>query len=701
MLDLLQTGKYGVLTQQQLLGTTSNNISNVSTNGYIRKETLVYTSAVDWGIGSTVTRRLYDQYAQREMFRDQGNVGFYDAYSTGLSTVDKLLSGEDTSISSAMSSLFASMHTAVQNTPSAASRQELLTQFETLVDRYHTLNYNIQNELNDINSKAEDAVVTINDLVESFYNVNQKVRNLSDKSLNSESGLALLDERDRLIGELSNYVDLSVTTEEDGSYTLYLGNGQLLASGDTYAVLDIHADEFDPTRREVSIIFQTPAKQEIKMDHGSWGGKLGGYLSASDEMRQAMRDLGQTALAFADAMNEQNKGGITLENKAGKDLITIPEVKASSNKVEFGMTVVFNDGEGSDIRNCDYEVSFNDDGDLEIYTIDGDGNRTKLDTDDINQYLDDPLVSNEVPLEIPLEGHGITLRFDHSANQMRADTGDKLIFKAQPTLNAGYNIKLNITKPEEFAFSSAVRVHTNGHAGNAVAELVGVYGSDTVANSTEFGIYVDANGDAQFTDNAPNYVRFETSAANPQGEYVIYHAASFDADGNPVNPVRLGAAPASCNGQSIFDHANWDTAYNFVDGFPNYDVNFTGTVQNGSSFYLELNTDGYNDNSNGNLLAQLQQENLVFSTESVRTTFTEAYADLTSAVGSTVMSATTDLKAAHAKFEQSQNLFSSAAGVNLDEEAANLIRFQQSYSACARIISASQTVFNSLLSSLM
>lgn len=696
MLDLLQTGKYGVLTQQQLLGTTSNNISNVSTNGYIRKETLVYTSAVDWGIGSTVTRRLYDQYAQREMFRDQGNVGFYDAYSTGLSTVDKLLSGEDTSISSAMSSLFASMHTAVQNTPSAASRQELLTQFETLVDRYHTLNYNIQNELNDINSKAEDAVVTINDLVESFYNVNQKVRNLSDKSLNSESGLALLDERDRLIGELSNYVDLSVTTEEDGSYTLYLGNGQLLASGDTYAVLDIHADEFDPTRREVSIIFQTPAKQEIKMDHGSWGGKLGGYLSASDEMRQAMRDLGQTALAFADAMNEQNKGGITLENKAGKDLITIPEVKASSNKVEFGMTVVFNDGEGSDIRNCDYEVSFNDGGELEIYTIDGDGNRTKLDTDDINVNL----TGNET--EIRLEGHGITLKFDHTVDEMRADTGDKLIFKAQPTLNAGYNIKLNITKPEDFAFSSAVRVHTNGHAGNAVAELVGVYGSDTVANSTEFGIYVDANGDAQFTDNAPNYVRFETSDANPQGEYVIYHAASFDADGNPVNPVRLGSAPAECNGQSIFAHATWDhPTVTFEGDFPNYDVNFTGTVQNGSSFYLELNTDGYNDNSNGNLLAQLQQENLVFSTETVRTTFTEAYADLTSAVGSTVMSATTDLKAAHAKFEQSQNLFSSAAGVNLDEEAANLIRFQQSYSACARIISASQTVFNSLLSSLM
>ena len=61
------------------------------------------------------------------------------------------------------------------------------------------------------------------------------------------------------------------------------------------------------------------------------------------------------------------------------------------------------------------------------------------------------------------------------------------------------------------------------------------------------------------------------------------------------------------------------------------------------------------------------------------------------------MSAATDLKASQAKCEQSQNLYYSVAGVNLDEEAANLIRFQQSYSACARIISASQTIFDALI----
>ena len=47
MLDLLQTGKYGLLAHQQLLGTTSNNITNVNTVGYVRQNTNVYTNVVD------------------------------------------------------------------------------------------------------------------------------------------------------------------------------------------------------------------------------------------------------------------------------------------------------------------------------------------------------------------------------------------------------------------------------------------------------------------------------------------------------------------------------------------------------------------------------------------------------------------------------------------------------------------------------
>ena len=688
MLDLLQTGKFGVLTNQKLLGTTSNNITNVNTEGYTRQETVVYTSAIEWGVGSTVTRRLYDKYVQREMFRDQGNVGFYDAYSSGLGTVDKLLSSKDTSITNKLDSLFASMEKAAQNATSLASRQELLSQFQTLTDRYNTLNYNIKNELTDINNKIDDAASNINDLVKGLYEVNRSIRNLGQSVTKSDVGLQLLDKRDQMVNQLSEFVDVNVTTESDGSWSLYLGNGQLLVNGDTYGTLAVNQKTGDQTRREISLIFETPSKSKVDLGHDAWGGKLGGLLAASDEMRQAMRELGQSALAFADAMNTQNKGGITLGNVAGKDLITIPEVKGTSTNGNFAMTVSFNPGEGSDIRSDDYFVRFEDDGGQmvpRVYTVDASGKETMVPEADVIESQD---ANGNMVLKI--EGHGITMKFNASKTAMSATD---VRFTAQPTINSAFDIKCNITKPEDFAFSSAIRVNGNKHSGNATPSLVGVTQTGTAATDTEFGIYIDpTTGKPAFTNNAPNFVRVEKNNAG-QLEYVVYNKA---ANGNLT---RLGAAPADCNGKNIFANTKWDNQ-NTPDGYPHYDVNFTGTVDNGSSFDIQINTDGKNDNTNGNLMAALKQENLVYGAENIKVSFTEDYANLTAEIGSAVMSATTDLAAAKAKCEQSQNLFASTAGVNLDEEAANLIRFQQSYSACARIINASQTIFDALMSAI-
>lgn len=711
MLDLLQTGKYGVLTQQKLLNTTSNNITNVNTEGYVRQETVVYTSAIEWGIGETITRRLYDKYTQREMFRDQGNVGFYDAYATGLNTVDKLLSSKDTSIATQLDNLFSSMEESVHNTTSTAYRQELLTQLQTTVDRYNTLNYNIKNELNDINNKISDSATSINDLVEAFFEVNRSVRNLSDRAAQTDVGLQLFDKRDQIVNQLSELVDVNLTVESDGAYSLYLGNGQLLANADTYAQVKVVKDEADNTKRSLNLVFEVPAHTELKMGDENWGGKIGGYLAASNEMRQAMRELGQSALALADALNVQNKGGITLEGTKGGDLFKIPQPVAGvrvNGADNMAMQLTFNEGEGSDIRSCDYRVLWTNDSagnpQVHVFMVDADGNEEEIDPSLLNQDRD---ASGNLLLEV--HGHGITLNF--GPGTQAEDLADaRAEFKVQPTLNAAFDIKANITKPEDFAFASAIRVSGDQVVdGNAVPSLEGVF-----MTGPDMGIDIDpATGKPQFTTNppAPCYVRFE---GDPEtGSYVIYgpevNAAGeivTDAEGNVVvdfnNP--LGSAPASCNGVDIFANTRWNdpdtqTAAD-TNGYPGYEVSFKGTVKNGSSFKIEINEDGYNDNTNGNLMAGIKQEGIVFSTDSVRNSITEDYADMVSALGSAVMSANTDLKAAQAKCEQSQNLFSSTAGVNLDEEAANLIRYQQSYSACARIISASQTIFDALISAI-
>ena len=82
----------------------------------------------------------------------------------------------------------------------------------------------------------------------------------------------------------------------------------------------------------------------------------------------------------------------------------------------------------------------------------------------------------------------------------------------------------------------------------------------------------------------------------------------------------------------------------------------------------------------------------------LRTGFVERYSLLTSEFGTVVNNASANATASEAKLAQSVAQYENITGVSLDEEAANLVKFQQYYQAAARIISASQTVFDALIS---
>ena len=117
---------------------------------------------------------------------------------------------------------------------------------------------------------------------------------------------------------------------------------------------------------------------------------------------------------------------------------------------------------------------------------------------------------------------------------------------------------------------------------------------------------------------------------------------------------------------------------------------------------ISYNTDGSYDNTNALSLASLQKQGLTkLSTNSVSQprTLHESYSTLVSRVGEDASSASIALQAAEAMKVQSTDWFDSVSGVSLDEEAANLVRYQQSYAAAARILSTAQELFNTILSS--
>lgn len=696
MLDLLQTGKYGLLAHQQLLGTTSNNITNVNTVGYVRQNTNVYTNVVDWGVGDLYTRRMYDKYVQREMFRDQGNVGYNDSYLSGMDTVDKMLSDDSMSISTSLNKYFSAMQDAIQNPTSTATRRELLTQLENMVDRFHTLNQNMQSQLQDVNSKIDDTAVTINQLVDGIYDLNKQISYLGPEG--QDMALQLLDKRDMLINELSSYVDINTTIESDGSLSVYMGNGQLLVGSDAKAHIQIESNALDPNLRDVYVVYNTKDNPKIKLSSDVFGGSLGGYLQSTKEIQQAMRDLGQVAIAFADAMNEQNKAGFTLENIAGENLINIKELTGTSNNSDYEIRANFIPGQGSNVTANDYQLEKqNGSNDMKVFMI-VDGKKVDV-TADFDFSVDASGNYNIVPKKIDgQQAHGISFtisRKDGTAvDPATIKNSTKML--VQPTMHSAYDISLNITKPEDFAFASAVRGNTgSNNYGNATISMNGVtsVGPDMPITTV---------------DGKPV---FNTNVVNAAGDSLVPTRISIDTNGNYLvmndKGQVLGTAPASSNGQNIFANTTWNAdvqnyinTHNIGPNYPGYDVSVTGTVKHQDNFFIEINEGGIADNSNGLLLGQLQQKDLVKGNGNNKMTFTEGYSDLVSDLGSNVMAATQDLEATKAKCEQTQELFSSCAGVNLDEEAANLIKYQQAYTACAKIITASQTVFDSLIAAI-
>jgi flagellar hook-associated protein 1 FlgK len=121
----------------------------------------------------------------------------------------------------------------------------------------------------------------------------------------------------------------------------------------------------------------------------------------------------------------------------------------------------------------------------------------------------------------------------------------------------------------------------------------------------------------------------------------------------------------------------------------------SGSLNNGDSFTLSKNASGVSDGRNALALGQLQSQNTMSGKTA---SFQAAYAQLVSDVGnkSRELQVKTDAQAALLK--QSTDARDSLSGVNLDEEAANLLRYQQAYQASAKMIEVGSRLFDVLLS---
>ena len=667
MSDMLKIGTSGVLAQRAMLQTTSNNISNVNTEGYSRQRTIIRTNVLDQGAGFNTTSRILNTYAERELLRDNARVGYYTAKTEAITTIDSMLSSDATGLNPVISDLFASIQGANSAPTELSSRNSLMGNLEVFTNRVNSIGNNIQEQYLTNNRKIEESVTRVNDLLQSIYKFNSQIVEASTDT-SSAAYLQMQDQRDHLITELSEIIDIKTVEQPNGSCYVNMASGSTLVLGDGCATLMVEPSSLDETEYHLGLTYNADNGYTLLSD--DVGGKLGGYFDAGDELRETQRNLGKVAVALTDSLNKQNKSGITLENKAGDALFNLPETRVFTRSATCGMTMSFMEGYASNVTGKDYLIKINNDG---TYTL-NEKNGSEL-TEIFQGNVDDLNGTITIPdLGFQVEVSGVPA------------AGDE--FLIQPTANVSYNLSLKINRPEDFALASVIRGSEDSqNLGNATISIDGVTNTDALSAFSMTPS--DSINGAVFATGAP--VRVVINAA---GNYEVY-----DASDNIIGTTLASTKGGNILANMLSDVNDPDSlVYGDTGTYPGFDFSITGTVRNGDSFVIELNTNGFADNSNGILMQNLEQAQLVQGR--INQTVSAAYSDMVSDLGSTISVSNVNLEAATAKRDQTLTITEESSGVDLNEEASNLVRYQQCYQACARIISVSQTVFDSLLSAL-
>ncbi|MDM5053200.1 flagellar biosynthesis protein FlgK [Aeromonas dhakensis] len=661
--DLLGIGTSGVMAQQRLLQTTSNNIVNVNSQGYVRERTLIYTNANGLGTGDMLTERVINAYAQGEVRRDTS--AFY-ASSTRyqqLANTDTLLGDTSNSVGAAISSYFEGFHTANEAPADISGRKTTLSGLSGMVNRFHTLSAQLDKQTDTINTTIEDEAKRVNSLINSINDLNQAIIRTQGTP---EENLMLFDQRDEAIRQLSEKMEIRTVPQDNGSMLVNMSTGHSLVLNGSVAQLSVVPGNPDARESELQLVMDP---NKVALNDKDIGGGIGGLFSARNDLEPAKRELGQLAAAMADAMNQQNRLGMDLDNELGGDLFSLGTsdgLPYSQNTGNATAKVSFVPGKGTEVTTFDYEVQFSSATGYEVFSVDKDGNRTSLAT------------GTTPPATVQVAGHGI--QFDLSGTPA---AGDRILL--QPTKRAAAGLEQLVTRAEDLALASPLKADKGkDNFGSGEIKLTGI--TNTGAGS--------GFGTNSLDPASPQVVKIDVS-----GNYQVYAA-----DGTTL----IGVAPAASKGQNLMaaleNPLGGPKVYATPTQTPGYEFSITGQVKSGDNFTLSYNTDGFADNANGLALAELQNKDLVRKSSNAGTsndkmTFNEAYSSLVTGVGNTTSQAKSQLKADETKLTQSREIFESVSGVSLEEEAANLIRYQQSYAASAQIVSTAKTIFDTLLSS--
>lgn len=670
-MSLLNIGMSGLSASHASLVTTGNNISNVDTVGYSRQQTVqnsknsIQHGNVFIGTGTTLAdvRRVYNSYLDAQLQTTTSLNSDAQAYLGQATQVDKLLSDSGTGVTKTLQSFFASLQTLAGNSNDNAARQALLTNAQGLSSRFNAISQQLKQQGSYINDQLGSMAEQVNKLASTVAAYNKKIAEVSGSGGTPNE---LLDQRNETIRQLNELVGTQVT-ETEGRLDIYLGSGQPLVVGDTVNTLRVAPDPADPTR---SAIIMDRNGSSVDITSVMSGGEMGGLVRYRNEvLTPAVNGLGRIAMVVADQVNKQLGQGLDQNGNFGANLFNnINSLKAISersianagnNPASGNLNVTIKDT--SKLAASDYQVTI---------TATGYNVRRLSDNSDMGNFA----------FATPPAADPVIDGFSLSINSGTVAVGDS--FKITPTRSSAADMTTVMTDTKTLATSAPLTsTKASGNDGTGAVSQPNL--------TTSLDIYDPVQRlEVQTAVKASMPVRMLMTSATA---YEV-----FDSKGNSLGTGSI--VPGQDNDLSI------SVPYTDAGGnAKTFSVGMTvsGSPKSGDSFNIAMTAADSTDNRNAQSLLALQTKATIgASATSPGVSFTEAYGGLVTTVGSLTKQAQLDGTATDTILTGARNARDSLSGVDLDEEAGNLTKYQQYYTASSQIIKTAQEIFSTLINAL-
>jgi flagellar hook-associated protein 1 FlgK len=319
----IEMGKRSLIAHTQALNTVGHNISNASVEGYNRQRVEMKAfdpifmpgmnraeTAGQLGQGVTAERieRVHDEILEGRIVKQASGEGYWKTREHYMKMVEDVYNEpKETSVRGHMDRFWASWQELSIHPEEMAARRQVIQRGKSLIESIHRRYH----QLSDIREMADQdirsQVQRINSILSDVAGINEEIVKVEAMGDNPND---LLDERDRLVKELSTMLNITVDGRDPDEFTIHTGGLHLL-QGRVAHHLDTEAN---PQNEGYSDVVWRHNGEELNPKAGS----LGSLLELRDgDLRDEIQSLDMMAMNFIDMVNENHRDGYGLNGKTG------------------------------------------------------------------------------------------------------------------------------------------------------------------------------------------------------------------------------------------------------------------------------------------------------------------------------------------------------------------------------------------------